>query len=246
MKNDKVWDKIDASPLLQLPPEQRKALHEAGNEQFRTLWGDCFAAALTLGQPVDGGDFCRIFLKAFDFWVPKPGQTFSAYLRSALKHQNAHDAQQEQMAVTGFGRETNRKIKNALAYMAQNQITEEKLCHDPEKEQLVADIAGVGVKTLREALRNKQSILSLDGTDGEETALETRVAAPAQSVEEQAEQTGELLAWLHRGIGLMNLQQKEQYGKTAGPLWSSVLLGFCATGTCCPRQRIPPRAGKLR
>ncbi len=30
MKNDKVWDKIDASPLLQLPPEQRKALHEAG------------------------------------------------------------------------------------------------------------------------------------------------------------------------------------------------------------------------
>ena len=151
MKNDKVWDKIDASPLLQLPPEQRKALHEAGDEQFRTLWGDCFAAALTLGQPVDGGDFCRIFLKAFDFWVPKPGQTFSAYLRSALKHQNAHDAQQEQMAVTGFGRETNRKIKNALAYMAKNQITEEKLCHDPEKEQLVADIAGVGVKTLREA-----------------------------------------------------------------------------------------------
>lgn len=193
MKNDKVWDKIDASPLLQLPPEQRKALHEAGDEQFRTLWGDCFAAALTLGQPVDSGDFCRIFLKAFDFWVPKPGQTFSAYLRSALKHQNAHDAQQEQMAVTGFGRETNRKIKNALAYMAKNQITEEKLCHDPEKEQLVADIAGVGVKTLREALRNKQSILSLDGTDGEETALETRVADPAQSVEEQAEQTGELL-----------------------------------------------------
>ncbi len=93
--------------------------------------------------------------------MPKPGQTFSAYLRSALKHQNAHDAQQEQMAVTGFGRETNRKIKNALAYMAKNQITEEKLCHDPEKEQLVADIAGVGVKTLREALRNKQSILSL-------------------------------------------------------------------------------------
>ena len=24
MKNDKVWDKIDASPLLQLPPEQRR------------------------------------------------------------------------------------------------------------------------------------------------------------------------------------------------------------------------------
>ena len=75
----------------------------------------------------------------------------------------------------------------------------------------------------------------MDGTDGEETALETRVAAPAQSVEEQAEQTGELLAWLHRGIGLMNLQQKEQYGKTAGPLWSSVLLGFLRN-----RDVLPP------
>ena len=40
------------------------------------------------------------------------------------------------------------------------------------------------------------------------------------------EQSSEMLAWLHRGIGLMNLQQKEKYGKTAGPLWSSVLMGF--------------------
>ena len=28
MKNDKVWDKIDASPLLQLPPEERERLKE--------------------------------------------------------------------------------------------------------------------------------------------------------------------------------------------------------------------------
>ena len=239
MKNDKVWDKINASPLLQLPPEQRKALHEAGDEQFRTLWGDCFAAALTLGQPLDGGDFCRIFLNAFDFWVPKPGQTFSAYLCSALKHQNAHDAQQEQMAVTGFGRETNRKIKKALDYMAQNQITEEKLCHDPEKEQLVADIAGVGVKTLREALRNKQSILSLDGTDGEETALETRVAAPAQSVEEQAEQTGELLADELAAEGAVRQDFRPAVEQRTTGL-------FAQQGCAAPGRGYPRTAGKLR
>lgn len=143
------------------------------------------------------------------------------------------------------GRPT-RKIKKALDYMAQHQITEEKLCHDPEKEQLVADIAGVGVKTLREALRNKQSILSLDGTDGEETALETRVAAPAQSVEEQAEQTGELLAWLHRGIGLMNLQQKEQYGKTARAALEQRIAGlFAQQGRAAPGRGYPRTAGKL-
>ena len=109
------------------------------------------------------------------------------------------------------------------------------LCRDPEKEQLVADIAEVGVKTLREALRNKQSVLSLDDTGGEDSALGDRVFSQEKSVEEQAEQTGELLAWLHRGIGLMNLQQKEQYGKTAGPLWSSVLLGFLRN-----RDVLPP------
>lgn len=33
----------------------------------------------------------------------------------------------------------------------------------------------------------------------------------------------------------MSLQQKEQYGKTAGPLWSSVLLGFLRN-----RDVLPP------
>lgn len=81
------------------------------------------------------------------------------------------------MAVTGFGRETNRKIKKALEYMEKNGITESVLCCDPEKEQVIADIVGVGVKTLREALRNKQSVLSLDDTGGEDSALGDRVVS---------------------------------------------------------------------
>ena len=48
------------------------------------------------------------------------------------------------------------------------------------------------------------------------------------------EQSSEMLAWLHRGIGLMNLQQKEKYGKTAGPLWSSVLMGFLRNNDALP------------
>lgn len=131
------------------------------------------------------------------------------YLRAAVRHAQAHDQQQEEMAVTGFGRETNRKIKKALEYMEKNGITESVLCRDPEKEQVIADIVGVGVKTLREALRSKQSVLSLDDTGGEDSALGDRVVSQEKSVEEKVEQSSEMLAWLHRGIGLMNLQQKE-------------------------------------
>lgn len=51
-----------------------------------------------------------------------------------------------------------------------------------------------------------------------------------------------MLAWLHRGIGLMNLQQKEKYGKTAGPLWSSVLMGFLRNNDALdPAEDAPAR-----
>lgn len=216
MNDVKTWADIDASPLLQLPPEQRKKLHDANDERFRRFWAECFLTAQTPGRGEDAWnsvDFCKAFLDAFDFWESKPGQSFSMYLRTAVRHAQAHDQQQEEMAVTGFGRETNRKIKKALEYMEKNGITESVLCRDPEKEQVIADIVGVGVKTLREALRSKQSVLSLDDTGGEDSALGDRVASQEKSVEEQVEQSREMLAWLHRGIGLMNLQQKEKYGR---------------------------------
>lgn len=245
MNDVKTWADIDASPLLQLPPEQRKKLHDANDERFRTFWAECFLTTQTPGRGEDAWnsvDFCKAFLDAFDFWEAKPGQTFSMYLRTAVRHAQAHDQQQEEMAVTGFGRETNRKIKKALEYMEKNGITESMLCRDPEKEQVIADIVGVGVKTLREALRNKQSVLSLDDTGGENSALGNRVVSQEKSVEEKVEQSSEMLAWLHRGIGLMNLQQKEKYGKISGPLWSSVLMGFLRNNDALdPAEDAPAR-----
>lgn len=245
MSDVKTWADIDASPLLQLPPEQRKKLQEAQDEQFRAFWADCFLAVLAPcrnEERLNSEDFCDVFVKVFDNWEPKPGQTFSMYLRTAVRHARAHDQQQEEMAVTGFGRETNRKIKKALEYMEKNGITESMLARDPEKEQVIADIVGVGVKTLRDALRSKQSVLSLDDTGGEDSALGDRVVSKEKSVEEQAEQTGEMLAWLHRGIGLMNLQQKEKYGKTSGPLWSSVLMGYLRNNDAqAPAEDAPSR-----
>ena len=145
------------------------------------------------------------------------------------------------MAVTGFGRETNRKIKKALEYMEKNGITESVLCRDPEKEQVIADIVGVGVKTLREALRSKQSVLSLDDTGGEDSALGDRVASQEKAWKSRWSRAGK--CWhgctAHR---LMNLQQKEKYGKTAGPLWSSVLMGFLRNNDALdPAEDAPAR-----
>ena len=252
MSDVKIWDNINASPLLLLPPEQRQALHKAGDAQFRAFWADCFSAVQTLkltrdskqqNNELDSATFCEVFLRAFDNWKPKPGQKFGAYLTSAIKHEYVHECQQEDMVTTGFKRETNRKIKKALEYMTAHAVTEEMLCHDPEKEQMVADIVGVGVKTLHEALRNKRAVLSMDDADGEsDTALSSRIASREKSVEEQAEQTGEMLVWLHRGIGLMDLQQKEKYGKTSGPLWSSVLMGYLRNNdTQEPTEDTPSR-----
>ena len=248
MRNVKKWPDIDASPLLQLPPEQRKKLHDANDERFRTFWADCFLAAQTPGRGEDAWnsvDFCEVFLKAFDNWEPKPGQTFSIYLCSAINNAQAHDQLQEEMAVTGFGRETNRKIKKALACMESHGITETMVYCDLKKAKLAADAGEISVQTLREALRNKRMILSLDDFGEGDSALGDRIASTEKSVEEQAEQaeqTGEMLTWLHRGVGLMNLQQKEKYGKTSGPLWSSVLMGYLRNNdTMEPEEDAPSR-----
>ena len=50
MNDVKTWADIDASPLLQLPPEQRKKLHDANDERFRTFWAECFLTTQTPGR----------------------------------------------------------------------------------------------------------------------------------------------------------------------------------------------------
>lgn len=244
MSDVKTWAEIDASPLLQLPLQERARLRNENDERFRTFWADCFLAVLSSDpkneEELNSKAFCEVFLNAFSIWEPKPGQTFSVYLRSAVKHAQFRDQQEEE--TTGFGRETNRKLKKALEYMERNGITESMLVRDPEAARAVAEIAGVGTKTMLAALQNKQTVLSLDDTGGADSTLGERIADERENVEQYAEQTGEVLQWLQRGIGLMSLAKKEEYGKTAGPLWSSVLMGYLRNGDAVlPAQDAPAR-----
>ena len=76
MRDGNPWAEIDASPLLQLPPEQRARLQAEGDARYRAFWADCFRAALGPGRKredeLDSEAFCTAFLAAFGRWEPKP------------------------------------------------------------------------------------------------------------------------------------------------------------------------------
>ena len=125
-----TWSEIDASPLLQLSCQERARLRETGDERFRAFWSDCFDAyqlSKTNGAGIDNktnqtldeleidiGAFSDAFLNAFVTYQPnpeKPGQTFSIYLSSAVKHAQAKSHAADTSAVSRFNWETTRKVK---------------------------------------------------------------------------------------------------------------------------------------
>ena len=237
-----TWDEIDASPLLQLSCQERARLRETGDERFRAFWSDCFDAyqlSKTNGAGIDNktnqtldeleidiGAFSDAFLNAFVTYQPnpeKPGQTFSIYLSSAVKHAQAKSHAADTSAVSRFNRETTRKVKAALKYMEKNGLSKGRVYNDPELLKIVADAANsnLGVKTLRIALQESQALLSLDDTEDTQTDLPD---AGQEDVALQVEHK-HMLSLLHRGIALMNLRDKEAFGKRFGLLLSSSLLG---------------------
>ena len=67
MNDVKTWADIDASPLLQLPPEQRKKLHDANDERFRAFWAECFLTTQAPGRGEEAwnsADFCMTLILA--------------------------------------------------------------------------------------------------------------------------------------------------------------------------------------
>lgn len=257
MKNAKTWAEIDAAPVLLLPPEERARLKETRDDRFSAFWADCFGAMYPAGdtraekakaasedpnkndaEDIAVDAFCKAFFQVFTTWEPKPGQPFHVYLLSAVKNERNHIRLENGTFL--FGRETNRKVKKAQDYMARFGISETKLLHDEKTAQTVAKLADISVKTLREALQNKQALLSLDDPGEGDSTLGDRLADERENVEQQAEPTGAMLQWLRRGIGLMDLSQKEKYGKSEGPLWSSVLLGYLRNEDVLPPAEDAP------
>lgn len=232
-----TWEQIDASPLLALPCEERARLREAGDERFRAFWSDCFNAYqlfktngagidnktnATLDElEIDIGAFSDAFLNAFVAYQSKPGQTFSDYLNSAADHAQARSKAADVNSASCFRRETTRKVKAALKYMEENGLSKGRVYNDPVLLKIVATTANLGAKTLRIALQESQALMHLDDTEGAQADLPD---AEQEDVALQVEHK-QTLSLLHRGIALMNLRDKEDFGKRFGLLLSSKVLG---------------------
>lgn len=219
-----TWSEIDASPLLQLSCQERAQLREVGDEQFRAFWDACYRAYAAKEPDTDGIAFSTTFIKVFTSYQSnskKPGQTFSIYLRSAVNHAQAKSRAADTSTISRFSRETNRKIKAALEYMADNGLDIGQVCNDSELLSAAAAAASVSPKTLHIALQERQALMHLDDTEGAQADL---LDAEQEDVALQVEHK-QTLSLLHRGISLMNLKAKEDLGNRFGPLFSSSLLG---------------------
>ena len=238
-----TWEQIDASPLLALPCEERAHLRETGDERFRAFWDTCYRAYVAKEPDTDGIAFSTTFIKVFTSYQPnpeKPGQTFSIYLRSAVNHAQAKSRAADTNAVSRFSRETNRKIKAALEYMADNGLDIGQVCNDSELLSAAAAAASVSPKTLHIALQERQALIRLDATEEGDGQID--LPDPTQEDFALQLERQHTFSLLHRGISLMNLKAKEDFGDRFGTLFSSSLLGVLrCDDKVSPAENAPDR-----
>lgn len=233
-----TWEQIDASPLLALPCEERARLRETGDERFRAFWDTCYRAYVAKEPDTDGIAFSITFIKVFTSYQPnpeKPGQTFSIYLRSAVNHAQAKSRAADTSAVSRFSRETNRKIKAALEYMADNGLDMGQVCNDSELLSAAAVAASVSPKTLHIALQERQALMHLDDTEGAQADLPD---AEQEDVALQVEHK-QTLSLLHRGISLMNLKAKRISATGSARCSATACWASCGVKIKRPPQRTP-------
>lgn len=238
-----TWSEIDASPLLQLSCQERAQLREVGDERFRAFWDACYRAYIANRPDTDNVVFCTIFTRVFTSYQPnpaKPGQTFSVYLRSAVKHEQARFHATDTDTPRRFGRETYRKVKTALEYMAKADLSMGRVCSDPELLETVAAVAEIGSRTLRTALQESQALIRLDATEEGDGQID--LPDPTQEDFALQLERQHTFSLLHRGISLMTLKAKEDFGDRFGTLFSSSLLGVLrCDDKVSPAENAPDR-----
>ena len=236
MKSKGLWEEINASPLLQLPAEERSRMQEQQTRQWETFLNRCYVASAVQPEQkenermpdFDPEAFYTAFRRAFVAWNPEKAgdRTFEKYLSAAFSHQNARAQIEDKESVTPYGRDTERKFKDALEYMTDLAYQAADILHDPELAKEVAGHAGLGVETLRERLKIKEDVLSLDAVNEEDSSMMDCLGQLDKGLEQAGGGMENLLPCLRKQLRWGTLKDKEDYAKKYGLMWSVSLLGF--------------------
>lgn len=256
---------IDASPLWDVDVATRKALFQpmlkklsgrevpAGDdpdeaaavdpkleETYRKLWAECFE----LFQAEDATVLSMAFFQAAAAYQRDPTRekdSFCAYMQTVMRHLQAEEARKEAqgLGIMDVSKETARRVRQALDYMDRMGYTSSMVTNDPQLERTVAQTAGIGQRSLHEALLNKDTLVSINTgwDDGTEIDIVDE-GLPPDILQEMKE---DIFPLLHKAVLLMSLEEKEKTRANMVLFWSPYILGYLRDKE---KPDIPERLGR--
>ena len=238
---------IDASPLWDVDVATRKALFhpmlkklngreesadgdpaEAAavdpklEETYKKVWAECFELLPT----EDATILSMAFFQAAAAYQPdqtREKDSFCAYLQTAMRHLKAEEARKE-AGIVGVSKETARKVRKALEYMDRMGYTSGMVTSDPDLEKTVAQAAGIGQRSLHEALLNKDMLVSINTERDDGTTIE--IVDKEEPLETQVELKEDIFPILHKAVLLMSLEEKEKTRANMVLFFSPRILGY--------------------
>lgn len=238
---------IDASPLWDVDVATRKALFQPmlkklnGREEpadgdpaeaavvdpkleetYKKVWAECFELLPTEDATV----VSMAFFRAAAAYQPDPTRekdSFCAYLQTAMRHMKAEEARKE-AGIVGVSKETARKVRKALAYMDWMGYTSGMVTSDPHLEKTVAQAAGIGQRSLHEALVNKDTLVSINTERDDGTTIE--IVDTGLSPEDGLELKEDMFPLIHKALLLMSLEEKEKTRANMVLFFSPRILGY--------------------
>lgn len=207
--------------------DETPTLEPEWEEMYRTVW----AQTMRLFPKQTPSTLTKAFFQAAGSYQRQPERkkdSFCAYLTTILRHIYREEAEKEKQQLVRLSKESARRVRNALEYMADMGYTIGMVLHDETLEETVAKSADIGRKLLHEALSNKDVLVSLDGSsDADDNESDIQLADESQNVETQIEEKDSpVFPLLHKVVLLMNLEEKEKYRRQSILYWSPRILGY--------------------
>ena len=227
------WD-VDAAtrkaifqPMLDRLNGKETELIKAAPDQedtYRFLW----AACMELFPAEDPTVLSKAFFQAAGRYRRDPSQendSFCAYLQTAMRHLKAEEARKEAQGLMTLSKETARKVRKALAYMEDMGYTSGMVTGNPELEKTVAKAAGIGQRSLHEALLNKDVLVSINTERDDGAEIQTADNGPTLEEEMEAHSDA-VFPLLRKAVLLMNLEEKQKARQNMVLFWSPRILGY--------------------